>query len=554
MGAGASFESQQAALDAGKTQEEIDAWLEEHSQAAHSKIPAEKPPHPLGHGLGKGVPDGGTGDTLDSAAKPTVRDPKLKPKLDAASSLFDFCTSHKGRLTKSNVFCRIRPFAAFGGHAETDEVQAKHLESWDTSSVTVATQFMFSKGKNVYDFPRHVFPPEATQDEVFAQVAPPVVDALTRENGGCNVVMFAYGQTGTGKTYTMFGPDASLASGVAFDENWGLFPRLVHAVFQTLGQRSLSNGGNTKFILTASGIEFYLTLATDLLDGNKPVLIDRNHKPTGQTEVRFNEIGDLMPFLVKVRKNRTSRSTSMNSKTDNHDGSSRSHAALILKIRQLNVSSGLMWETRLTLLDLAGAERPSKKVKQSAKQKKADQFVTMLTATGGGGDMRGYEIDDFSEMKISTNAQAAVINFELTTLSAEIRKAGENHRKGKKYSPPLQNCPDMIKFLGSCFTGKELMSLMVALSPSGNNGWETWFSCQYGTDLSKLSAPVKPVKQKKLESVLKNAEKTCKETSEKLAKNLKSNHGSALKYRLLMQCQAKSAENDLNFLKMLLES
>ena len=530
------FESQQAALDAGKTQEEIDAWLEANNKQA--KVAGGGDP-------GVGAPDSGASATSEENGV------SLK---SGDSPSFDFLKSHKGRLTRSNVFCRIRPFAAYGGHAETDEVQAKQLDGWDESSVTVATQFMFSKGKNVYDFPRHVFPPEATQEEVFAGVAPPVIDALTREEDGCNVVMFAYGQTGTGKTHTMFGPDGSLASGAAFDEKWGLFPRLVHAVFKTLGERSVANGGNTKFVLTASGIEFYLTLATDLLNGNKPILIDRNHKPTGQTEVRFSEVGDLMPFLAKIRKNRTSRSTQMNSKTEDHDGSSRSHAALILKIRQLNVSSGMVWETRLTLMDLAGAERPDKPVKQSAKQKKDDEFITMLTATGGGGDMRGEALGDLRAKKISIHAQAAVINFELTTLSAEVRKAGDNHRKGKKYSPPLQNCPDMIKFLGSCFTGKELMSLMVALSPSGNNGWETWFSCQYGTDLSKLSAPVKPVKQKKLDKALKTAEKKSKEASEKLAKNMKSTHGGALKYRLLMQCQAKSAQNELDFLRMLPES
>ena len=138
-------------------------------------------------------------------------------------------------------------------------------------------------------------------------------------------------------------------------------------------------------------------------------------------------------------------------------------------------------------MDLAGAERPDKPLKQTAKQKKDDEFITMLSATGGGGDMRGEQLGDLRDRSISTRAQAGVINFELTMLSAEVRKAGDSHRKGRKYSPPLQNCPDMIKFLGSCFTGKDLMALMVALSPSGNNGWETWFSCQYGKDLSKLS-------------------------------------------------------------------
>ena len=60
-------------------------------------------------------------------------------------------------------------------------------------------------------------------------------------------------------------------------------------------------------------------------------------------------------------------------------------------------------------MDLAGAERPDKPVKQSAKQKN-DEFITMLTSTGGGGDMRDTILKT-SVKKISTRAQAAIINF-----------------------------------------------------------------------------------------------------------------------------------------------
>jgi hypothetical protein len=526
MGAGASisvvtpYQSVKAALAAGKTQEEINIWLAENNINNRSETE-------------QGGKTEQGGETKEETEKTKTSE----------TPIFNFLSSHKGRLTRSNVFCRIRPFAADGGHAKTDEIQAKQLDSWDDSSVSVATQYMFSKGSNKYDFPRAVFPPEATQEQVFNSVAPPIIDALTEESG-MNVVMFAYGQTGTGKTHTMFGPDGSLESG-SFDERWGLFPRLVHAIFDKM------KASANRFIITASAIEFYMTLASDLLANNAPILIDREHKPIGQTVLRFESISDLMPFLSKVRKHRTSRSTKMNSQTENHDGSSRSHAALILNIFQLNSSTKKYCKTRLTLMDLAGAERPDKPVKQTAKQKKEDELVTMISAIGGGSDiaadlnLRGKDISVF--------AQASLINFELTMLSNEVRKASENHRKKKKYSPPLQNCPDMIKFLGSCFKGDDLMSMMVALSPSGNNGWETWFSCQYGTDLSNLSAPVKSVKAKDIEKGLKAAENKKKEVDIKLKGNLKSNNKAAMKFRPLLQCQAKSTTDEVFYLKLLSE-
>ena len=522
MGAGASaaytvktpFESVEAALAAGKTQEEIDQWKSNNTNTTTTTQ----------------VPNS-SGITKTPTEKTVSKPPTTN------NSTYDFRTSHKGRLTRSNVFCRIRPFASFGGHAETDEVQAKQLDSWDASSVSVATQYMFSKGSNTYSFPRAVFPPEATQKEVFDSVAPSVVSALTQEKGN-NVVMFAYGQTGTGKTHTMFGPDDSLESGT-FDERWGLFPRLVHAIFDE------TNKSTNKFIITASAVEFYLTMAYDLLNTNAPILIDRDHKPSGNTVVQFNDVSDLMPFLTKVRTCRTSSSTQMNSKTKDHDGSSRSHAALIVNILQLNATKDKYYETTLTLMDLAGAERPDKKLRQpTAKEKKADNFVTMLTTTGGGSSSN---YPDMHDQKISERTQANVINFELTMLSAEIRKAGESHKKGRKYSPPLQNCPDMIKFLGSCFKGNDLMSMMVALSPSGNNGWETWFSCQYGTDLSKLSAPITKTKAKDLKKTTTLAEKTKKDLEEKLKKS------SGGKYAKIQKCQLKSVEDELLYLKLLSE-
>ena len=64
-----------------------------------------------------------------------------------------------------------------------------------------------------------VFQP-ASQAEVFDSVAAPLVNAALR---GTNVTIFAYGQTGTGKTYTMEGPEAGKE---------GLMHRTIHLLFE----------------------------------------------------------------------------------------------------------------------------------------------------------------------------------------------------------------------------------------------------------------------------------------------------------------------------------
>ena len=53
----------------------------------------------------------------------------------------------KAGLHRPNVYVRIRPLASEGGHAEDGTVLTKHLETWDETSVTMETQYLFSKGE-----------------------------------------------------------------------------------------------------------------------------------------------------------------------------------------------------------------------------------------------------------------------------------------------------------------------------------------------------------------------------------------------------------------------
>ena len=111
---------------------------------------------------------------------------------------------HSGELVRSSVYCRIRPFAAVGGHATSEACDQKTLESWDESSVTIATEYLFSKGERRYTFPKQVLTPEAEQPAVYEATMPTLVNHFTANAGAVprNVMFLAYGQTGTGKTHT----------------------------------------------------------------------------------------------------------------------------------------------------------------------------------------------------------------------------------------------------------------------------------------------------------------------------------------------------------------
>lgn len=94
-----------------------------------------------------------------------------------------------------------------------------------------------------------VFDREALQEDVFKSVMEDSVDAVLR---GFNATVLAYGQSGAGKTFTMFGDDVG---------NPGIIPRAVAEIFQ----RIHADSGGGIFVVKASMLEIYMEEMKDLL-------------------------------------------------------------------------------------------------------------------------------------------------------------------------------------------------------------------------------------------------------------------------------------------------
>jgi kinesin family protein C1 len=90
--------------------------------------------------------------------------------------------------------------------------------------------------RNTFVFDR-VFEPEATQEEIFADVAQLVQSALD----GYRVCIFAYGQTGSGKTHTMEGGMGAAA---------GVIPRAIRHVFATAERMGRDHGWDFQFAVS----------------------------------------------------------------------------------------------------------------------------------------------------------------------------------------------------------------------------------------------------------------------------------------------------------------
>jgi len=465
------------------------------------------------------------------------------------------------KLVPSKVYVRIRPMVFDGsGHDQNGAGVAKSLAAYSESSVTLQTQYMFSKGSNEYTFPQKVFAPESTQTDVYETALPALVEHVADNNN--DAMLLCYGQTGTGKTVTIFGFEASLQAQIqpppkqlmeqgSCHPDWGILPRLTQDLFSKFSSKATRR----VFVIAISAIEFYLDNIFDLLlddsynnDDNYKgtVRMDAQNKPAGYKRIILHEPRDIFDIIETIMARRATRGTHMNLNSSSkdkdekggghHAGSSRSHCSVIFTIlqvqndnddaednaeNQINENAAnqnnlhqpspkstqkkaLFKQTQFHLVDLAGAERPSKVGDGS-------------DDVQGSGMMAEYKL--WRGEPISALEEGMLINYTLFELCREVKLATELHKQRKPYRAPRQNCTNLIPYLGRCMDGRALLAMIVCLSQAPQCGWETWFSLNYGTDLSKLCTPVTATTQAKWFELTK-ALPQCQATLEKAEKAL----------------------------------
>ncbi|XP_063039822.1 stAR-related lipid transfer protein 9 isoform X2 [Engraulis encrasicolus] len=189
-------------------------------------------------------------------------------------------------------------------------------------------------------------PNYASQEEVFQDLG---VSVLAGAWEGYNVCLFAYGQTGTGKTYTMIGTPDSM----------GLTPRICQGLFHS---PEASPNGQTSSRVEVSFLEIYNERVRDLLrdgDQKKPaVLRVREHPETGPyvQGLSQHQVTDYKQTLDLLERGISNRITAA---THVHDASSRSHAIFTIQYTQATLENNLPSEivSKINLVDLAGSER-----------------------------------------------------------------------------------------------------------------------------------------------------------------------------------------------------
>ncbi|KAL3787829.1 hypothetical protein ACHAWO_007017 [Cyclotella atomus] len=242
------------------------------------------------------------------------------------------------------VVVRLRPMnEAELRHGTLPVVTAK------TADRSVSVVKGKGKGKQMklkYGFD-NVFTAFSTQEEVFEETVKPVIGDVMR---GFESTVFAYGQTGTGKTHTMEG---SLDS----PELYGVIPRSAQAIFEHLKQPQYKEK-----VVTCSYLEIYNEELRDLLDdhtgkSDKKLDIMEGKDGTfcrGLTEKEVKSASDVLTLMQKAQHQRVVGETKMNK------ASSRSHCLFTItingKIHLLDGDGDMNFTGKLHMVDLAGSE------------------------------------------------------------------------------------------------------------------------------------------------------------------------------------------------------
>lgn len=108
-----------------------------------------------------------------------------------------------------------------------------------------------------------------------------------------------------------------------------------------------------------------------------------------------------------------------------------------------------------------------------------------------------------------------MINYELTELQTCVTRATEAHKAGKSFTAATSLTPPGVMYISQLLNGSTMMNMIICLSQAPQNGWETWFSLQYGTALSKLAVGIPKQKQVTMKTALTDAKKVYEDMKKK---------------------------------------
>lgn len=299
------------------------------------------------------------------------------------------------------------------------------------------------RGKNSPFGFDHVYDMRATQEEVYRGATEGLVRSVLE---GFNASVFAYGATGSGKTYTMMGNERTPGvMGLAMQELW-------EAIEETKGEYS--------YEVKVSCLEVYNEKLYDLFVADSPYL-----------EMREDDAGNVCVPRLSVEHPRTveevqsmlalANSRRKQSPTDANAESSRSHAVFQVTVLRTPRTVGLTAPTsigKLSLIDLAGSERASQSKNRN------QQLI-----------------------------EGANINRSLLALNSCINALGRAHRTrgGAGGHIPYRNS-NLTRLLKDSLGGTARTTMIANISPAARSYEDTFNTLTYASNAKNIRINARP--------------------------------------------------------------
>lgn len=265
--------------------------------------------------------------------------------LDTSSQKKDAYESPtKKILANIDIYIRIRPFLKKELISITNKKNPQFLRVPNSQTLQIVDRE--HQDSRQYEF-HEIFNEETSQNEIFHRTCKPILDNVLQ---GYNAAMFVYGQTGTGKTYTMGILDR------INEKSEGLVPSALKYLF-----RNFDGYNQDQCELSMSFYQIYLEEIQDLLNPsegrNLGIGEDKN---TGESYIKGLTVVTLQNLSQAFQLINAGLSFRNMEATKHNETSSRSHVILTINILQRKEFGESMTFSKANFIDLAGSEKPSK--------------------------------------------------------------------------------------------------------------------------------------------------------------------------------------------------
>ncbi|ESQ45571.1 hypothetical protein EUTSA_v10010126mg [Eutrema salsugineum] len=280
----------------------------------------------------------------------------------------------------------------------------------------------------------HAFGPESTNKNVYRSMSS-VISGVVH---GLNATVFAYGSTGSGKTYTMVGTRSD--------------PGLMVLSLNTIFDMIKSDKSSDDFEVTCSYLEVYNEVIYDLLEKSSGHLELREDPEqgivvAGLRSIKVYSADRILELLNLGNSRRKTESTEMNGT------SSRSHAVLEIAVKRRQKNQNQVMRGKLALVDLAGSERAAE-------------------TNNGGQKLR----------------DGANINRSLLALANCINALGKQHKKGLAYVPYRNS--KLTRILKDGLSGNSQTVMVATISPADSQYHHTVNTLKYADRAKEIKTHI----------------------------------------------------------------